>query len=57
MKSIDKNKEDILFSFNKQDFPKSLIFQDSLIHKDLLFTDSSEEPELLKNPKQKYSQN
>jgi hypothetical protein len=56
MKSIDKNKEDMIFSFEKQEFPKSLIYPDTLYHKDLLFNESSEEPELLKtNHKHKYA--
>ncbi len=55
--SIDKNKEEFLFFYNKRSFPSTLISPDSLIHKDLIYTESSEAPLLLNTPKPKYSNN
>jgi hypothetical protein len=50
-------KNDLIFYFQTQDFPENLIFPDVLIHKELIFSEDSEEPELSQtNKKLKLSQ-
>lgn len=50
-------KNDLIFYFQTQDFPEKLISSEVLIHKELIFSEDSEEPELSQtNKKLKLSQ-
>jgi hypothetical protein len=52
MKKFDK--QDLIFYYQNYDFPKKLILDDVLIHRELLFNDKSEEPLVVQHPNKKY---
>lgn len=49
------SKTDIVFHFNDVKFPSNLIAKDTMLHKELLYTKESTEPEIIKNKKSKLS--
>ena len=51
MKKFDKN--DMVFYFQQAKFPEKLICKDVLIHRDLIFNDDDQEPEIILNTEQK----
>jgi hypothetical protein len=48
-------KNDLIFYFQVEDFPKDLICKDVLIHSELIFNEEGEEPEISSTKKVKYS--
>ena len=54
--SIKYDKSTILFHFNNSNFPKDIVARDLLLHKEIIFSDSSQDPSLNASKKIKYSQ-
>lgn len=52
-KNNNFSKDDLVFYFRKFDFPKNLILNEALVHKDLLFSDHPIDPEALHQTKKK----
>lgn len=47
------SKNDLLFYYHKREFPKNLILTDTLVHKELLFSEEAIEPEVYTQSKKK----
>lgn len=54
-KNNNYSKNDLLFYYQKLEFPQNLILKETLTHKDLLFSEHSTEPEAMNKKKPKLA--